>query len=362
MVSSKTEQRIVLTKDNKIKIKEYPIDELKSGQVLVQTICNLISAGTELGVQGAYSEYSSSWSETETSVQPPGWVGGIAKKIERPLGYSNVGRIIAISEDLQKTESFPFQIGDVVLSSGKHASHVVVSPESEHLTKIPHGLSVEEAAFGVLGSISIYGIERANLRLGDYVAVIGMGVVGQLTLQLARYTGCETLIAIDLEARRLEIADKAGATHIVNSNNGGFKKTIREITCGRGTDTVIEASGASSALPMAFDMARPGGKIILLGTPWGRNVEADFFKLHLKELAVIGCHQPRCPKIETTYFPWTQSSNRKKILRMIRDGRLNVKELITHRVPYYEIEEAYRLLREEKDKALGVILLWDQSE
>jgi 2-desacetyl-2-hydroxyethyl bacteriochlorophyllide A dehydrogenase len=354
------EKRIVLTKDNEIEIREYHIDELQNGQVLIQTICSLISAGTELGVQGAYSEFSSSWSETETIVQPPGWVGAIARKVERPLGYSNVGRIIAVSDDLQNTESFPFKIGDVVLSSGKHASHVVVAPESEHLTKVPPGLSSEEAAFGVLGSISIYGIERANLRLGDYVAVIGMGVVGQLTLQLARYTGCEALIAIDLEAGRLEIADKAGATHTVNSSNGDLKKTIREITRGRGTDTVIDASGASSALMLAFDMARAGGKIILLGTPWGRNIEADFFKLHLKELEVIGCHQPRCPKIETTFFPWTQGSNRQKILRMIRDGRLNVKQLITHRVPYYEIEEAYQLLREEKDKALGVILLWDQ--
>ena len=362
MIATKTAKRIVLTKDNKIEIREYPIIELQKGQVLIQTICNLISAGTELGVQGAYSEYSSSWSETESIVQPPDWVGGIARKVERGLGYSNVGRIIALSDDLKATESFPFKLGDVVLSSGNHASHVVVTPEFDHLTSIPHGVSFEEATFGVLGSISIYGIERANLRLGDYVAIIGMGVVGQLALQLARYTGCESLVAIELEAKRLEIAKKAGATHTVNSNNGDLEKRIRKITGGRGIDTVIEASGASSAMMLALDMARAGGKVMLLGTPWNRKIEVDFFKLHLKELEVIGCHQPRCPKIETSYFPWTQSSNRKKILRMIHEGRLNVKQLITHRVPYYEVEEAYRLLREEKDKALGVILLWNQAD
>jgi threonine dehydrogenase-like Zn-dependent dehydrogenase len=165
-----------------------------------------------------------------------------------------------------------------------------------------------------------------------------------------------------LEEKRLEIAKKAGATHIVNSSNSDLKNTIREITRGRGIDTVIEASGASSAMILALDMARAGGKVILLGTPWNRKIEADFFNLHLKELEVIGCHQPRCPTIETSYFPWTKSANRNKILRMIHDGRLNVKQLITHRVPYYEIKEAYRLLRDEKDKALGVILLWDQPD
>jgi len=359
MTTCEMEKRVILTENNEIRIKEYPIQELKKGQVLIQTICNLISAGTELGVQGAYSEYSSSWKENENVVQPPSWVGDITRKIERGLGYSNVGRIIALSDDLEHTETFPYKIGDVVLSSGKHASHVVVSPGSEHLTAVPSGLSAEEASFGVLGSVSIYGIERANLRLGDYVAVVGMGVVGQLALQLARFTGCEGLIAVDLETMRLEVAEKAGATHVVNSNSGDMKKTIRKITGDRGIDTVIEASGASSALPMAIDMARTGGKIILLGTPWSRRIEADFFKLHLKELAVIGCHQPQCPKIETTYFPWTQSSNRQKILRMIHDGRLNVKQLITHRLPYREIKEGYRLLQEKKDKALGVIVLWD---
>jgi 2-desacetyl-2-hydroxyethyl bacteriochlorophyllide A dehydrogenase len=362
VIASKLEKRVILTKDNEIKIKEFPIGTLNSGQVHIQTICSLISAGTELGVQGAYSEYSSSWSEFEYIVQPPAWVGSIARKVERGLGYSNVGRIVALSDDLRNTESFPFRMGDVVLSSGNHASHIVVTPENEHLTPVPQGLSSEEAAFGVLGSVSIYGIERANLRLGDHVAIVGMGVVGQLALQLARYTGCESLIAIDLETKRLEIANKAGATHTVQNSNGDLKKTIREITRGRGIDIVIEASGAASALSLAIDMARTGGKIILLGTPWSRKAEADFFKLHLKELELIGCHQPRCPKIETPYFPWTQSSNRQRILRMIHDGRLDVKRLITHRIPYFEIKEAYRLLREEKDKALGVVILWDQFD
>jgi NADPH:quinone reductase-like Zn-dependent oxidoreductase len=164
MIVGKKERRVVLTKDNEIEIKEYPLNELQNDQVLVQTICNLISAGTELGVQGAFSEYSSSWLETDSIVQPPEWVSEIARKVERTLGYSNVGRIIALGDDLKNGESFPFKLGDVVLSSGKHASHVVITPEFENLTSVPQGVSCEEAAFGVLGSISIYGIQRANLR------------------------------------------------------------------------------------------------------------------------------------------------------------------------------------------------------
>ena len=96
MITCKMEKRVILTKDNEIKIKEFPIRALKSGQVLIQTICNLISAGTELGVQGAYSEYSSSWSEFEYIVQPPAWVGSIARKVEWAMSFYPVVYMLAI--------------------------------------------------------------------------------------------------------------------------------------------------------------------------------------------------------------------------------------------------------------------------
>ena len=80
---------------------------------------------------------------------------------------------------------------------------------------------------------------------------------------------------------------------------------------------------------------------------------------HLKELTLTGCHQPKCPTADTIYFPWTQQYNRRQILKMIAHNRLNVSALISHKLPYYEVGEAYRLLRDEKDKALGIVLDWE---
>lgn len=359
MQKSKTERRVVLTEDNQLEIREYPLPAMRPDQVLIESACSLISAGTELGIQGAYAEYSAAWKHDEPTVQHARWIGGVAQRVERSLGYSNVGHIVAVGGEVEKNDNLPFKIGDMVLSSGNHSSHVIVTPGSDHLTPVPAGLSCEEAAFGVLGSVSLYGIERAGLRLGDHVAIIGMGVVGQLAVQLAIRTGCESVTAIDLESSRLEIAQRAGATHIVDVSTEDLNARVRDITHGDGIHTVIEASGASSAIPEAIDIARTGGTILLLGTPWRRNVEADLFLVHLKELAIVGCHQPLCPKVETPAFPWTQSSNRRQILRMIEDGRLNVKQLVTHRKSFLEIEEAYRLLKDEKDKSLAVVLEWN---
>ena len=105
-------------------------------------------------------------------------------------------------------------------------------------------------------------------------------------------------------------------------------------------------------------MARIGGRIMLLGSIWHRTVEIDFMSFHEKELTLVGCHQPKCPTTATPAFPWTQQYNRRQILRMIARGELDVECLTTHRMPCGEAQKAYRLLREERDKALGIVLTW----
>lgn len=360
MKEKKEGTRLVLTEENKIEVRSFPVPSPQPGQVLIQSVSTLISAGTELGVQEVHSSPYGTWAGGGDSVvASPGWVANINEKNEQFLGYSNAGRVIEIAKDLMDDPEFTIENGDLVLSSGNHSSHVIESPREKPLVAIPKGLSTEEASFGVLGSVAIYGIERSGLELGKTAAIIGMGVVGQITLQLAHYTGCELLVALDLLDNRLEIAGRNGATHIFNAKGDGFRREVRELTAGRGFDVIIEASGALPAIPLAVDLAAAGGRIVLLGSPWRRRVEVDFFDIHLKELNIIGCHQPRCPTEATAFFPWTQEYNRRQILKMISDGRLDVQRLITHRLPYQGADEAYRKLRDEKDTCLGVVLGWE---
>jgi threonine dehydrogenase-like Zn-dependent dehydrogenase len=214
----------------------------------------------------------------------------------------------------------------------------------------------EEATFGVLGSVAAHGVRRARIELGEYVAVTGMGLVGQLALQLVAQTGCEALVAVDLSQARLQLAARHGATHTRNPRTEDLAGAVEQITGGRGLDCIIEASGYPDLLPTLFDTARIGGRVLLLGSIWHRKVEVDFMPFHLKELTLLGVHQPKCPTVPTPYFPWTQAYNRRQILKMIGDGRLRVRPLITHVLPFTAAAEAYRLLRDEKDRALGVVL------
>jgi L-iditol 2-dehydrogenase len=326
-----TGQQVIVTPDNRISTETYAIQAPEPDEVLVETICTLISAGTELGTQEQVRGH------------------------DFTPGYSNVGRILAVGADAKE-----YRVGDRVLSLAPHASHVISSTAPHSLRPIPDGVTDAEATFGVLGSVAMHGVRKARIELGEHVLVTGMGLVGQLVLRLVTGSGAETLTAVDLVDERLARAEAGGALHTVNPRTTDLKTTVDQVTQDRGLDVVIEASGYPDVLPQAFDLCRIGGRIILLGSIWHRKVEIDFMDFHEKELVLMGCHQPKCPIHPTATFPWTQQYNRGQILTMIADGRLDVRSLITHHLPFTEAKKGYRLLQKEQDQALGVVLQWQR--
>ena len=322
--------QIIVKPDDTIAVEDFEIGQPDCGEVLIETVSTLISAGTELGTQ----------EQTRINDFAP--------------GYSNAGQIIAVGQDIKD-----YAVGDRVLSLGRHATHVTVSATVQSLAVIPNDVTFDQGTYGVLGSVSLHGVRRAKVELGEFVVITGMGLVGQLALQLVSQTGCEILIALDLSDRRLEVAKDSGATHVLNPQHADVCSEINRITAGRGIDLVIEASGYPELLPVAFQLARIGGRVMLLGSIWHRKIEVDFMDFHEKELTLMGCHQPKCPTTSTHHFPWTQQYNRRQILKMISHNQLDVDGLTTHRFPCRQIAEAYRLLRDERDKSLGILLSWN---
>ena len=155
-----TGRRVVVHPENRVGVENFDIRPPEQGEVLIETVSTLISAGTELGTQ----------EQQRTHNFTP--------------GYSNTGRIIAVGEGVE------YEVGARVLSLGSHASHVTVSAAPPSLAKLPDSVSFDDGTYGVLGSVSMHGVRKARIELGEFVAITGMGAVGQLALQLAAQTGC----------------------------------------------------------------------------------------------------------------------------------------------------------------------------
>ncbi|MBM3215888.1 zinc-binding alcohol dehydrogenase [Candidatus Poribacteria bacterium] len=319
-------RRIVVRSDGRIEVEAYDIPSPGRGQVLIETICTAVSAGTELGVQEQ------------------------ARSGDYHPGYSNVGRIVECGAGVDG-----FSPGDRVLSFGNHASHVVSGTDSPYLIPVPDDVGSDEGAFGVIGSVSMHGARKANAALGEHVLVTGVGMVGQIVVQLLARTGAETLIAMDLSSFRLEVALQHGATHTLDARASDTADAIRDLTHGRGIDVAVEASGYPDVIPSLVDYSRIGGRIVLLGSIWHRPVTLDLMPFHEKEITMMGCHQPKCPPKGNSYYPWSQEYNRRTFLHWIADGRLRIADLITHRLAADDAPTAYQLLREERDRALGVL-------
>jgi 2-desacetyl-2-hydroxyethyl bacteriochlorophyllide A dehydrogenase len=318
--------RIVVRPDGRVEDEEFPVPAPGPNQVLIRTEVTAVSAGTELGVQ----------EQKRTGDYHP--------------GYSNVGRIVRCGENVRG-----FEDGMRVLSFGNHASHVVSGATPSSLFAVPEAATSEEAAFGVIGSVSMHGARKARVEWGEHVLLVGAGMVGQLALQFLARCGGETLTVVDLSGYRLSIAREHGATHTLNPNDTDIRTSLEAITRGRGVDVTVEASGYPDVLPTLIEVMRIGGRIVLLGSIWHRPVTLDLMPFHEKELVMVGCHQPKCPPLGNSYYPWSQEYNRRTFLEWLAAGRLSVRPLITHKFPARDAARAYRLLRDERDAALGVV-------
>ena len=188
-----------------------------------------------------------------------------------PLGYCNVGRVIAVGEGVSE-----FKVGDRVASNGHHAEYVCVPKNLA--AHIPEGVSDEEAAFTVIGSIGLQGIRLLNPTLGESVVVVGLGLIGLLTAQLLRANGC-TVIGTDIDEAKLSLAKQWGIIPF-NPSKGDVVKFVHEQTGGVGTDGVIITASAKNnqIIAQSAQMSRKRGRIILVGVIGLDISRADFYE------------------------------------------------------------------------------------
>lgn len=348
---------------------EIPCPQIKNNHVIVQTTCSLISSGTErmllefgrANILGKIKQQPEKVKQVFDKVKTDGVVAtleAVKSKLDQPisLGYCQAGLVREISEN-----NTDFAMGDRVVTNGPHAEIVRVP---HNLTvKIPDQVEDESAVFSVLGAVALQGIRLAAPTLGETFAVIGLGLVGQLTVQLLIAQGCRVL-AIDLDKKRCELAEQFGATAFQIKTDTDVLSFAESFSRYRGVDGVLITASTQSNLPVeqAAKMCRQRGRIVLVGVAGLALSRDDFYK---KELSFqVSCsygpgrydenYEKRGQDYPIAHARWTAQRNIEAFLDMLACGKVKTDALITHRFIFSDAVDAYGTL--EDKSALGIVL------
>lgn len=343
-------------KNGQTLLEEVPAPQVKRGAVLIQTRRSLVSLGTERMLV----EFGKA-NLIEKARQQPDKVKMVLDKIKAdglmptleavfnklgqplPLGYCNVGEVIAVGEGVSD-----IQIGDRVASNGSHAEIVCVPRNL--VAKIPEGVTDEEATFTVIGSIGLQGVRLLNPSLGETVVVIGLGLIGLLTAELLRINGCR-VIGFDLDENKLQIARQKGIIAVNSSTGNDPVQFVESLTNGTGADGVIITASVKSdeLISQAARMSRKRGRIILVGVVGLNLSRAEFYE---KELTFqVSCsygpgrydddYEQKGVDYPLAFVRWTENRNFQTILQLLSSGLLEVKPLITEVVPLHQYDKIY---------------------
>lgn len=331
-------KKVVFTAPWTVELQEddMELNSVPEGQAVIRTHYSLISAGTELACL----------SGRETWFKMPGG-----------SGYCSVGEIIAIGKNVSG-----FKPGDVVFQYGQHAG-LITAPVGGVFLKIPAGLDEKLAPFARMASIAMAAIRVSKIELGDYVAVIGQGLVGIMAAQLARLQGA-TVIVADVSAKRLELSRACGIEHRFNPGQCNLKEKVMAVTGGEGVSTLIDASGSPRVIVESLPLIAQLGELILLGSPRGecqKDITDVLNYCHLFGRGCItfkGAHEWRYPVERDKFVKHSLERNTRIIFDLMVSNRLVAKPLISHVLGAEQAGQAYEGLRTKKDEYYGVLFDW----
>ncbi len=377
-------QLLQSVRTGEVSLAEVPPPQVAPGSVLVRNLASVLSAGTErkLAEFGGKNllQKAASRPDLVRQVIDKARREGVASALDAvqsrlneaaPLGYSSAGVVLEVGEGVSDIRP-----GDRVACAGYgYACHAqVVAVPQLLVVKIPlqrHGaagreVSFEEAAFTTLGAIALHGIRTADVKLGDAVAVIGLGIVGQLTVQLLHAAGCRVL-AFDPNRTRAALAQQQGAERAANSPDE-FKSACTA-ACGQGVDAVVITADTASNEPvqLAGEIARDRATVVAVGAV-GMTIPRKLYYEKELDFRISRSYGPGRydPHYEEKgfsypvgYVPWTQTRNMEAFLNLLAEGKLDVQALITHRFSIADGIRAYDLISGKTGQPyLGVVVTY----
>jgi len=370
----------VLIKRGKAFVEEVPAPTVGDDSVLVQVYYSCISVGTEISgmVSSGESLLKKALNQPEkvmkilVNIKKNGLAQTIHKvqsKLEEGAvtGYSATGIVLEVGNNIKD-----ITVGDRVACAGagiaNHAEYIEVPRNL--LAKVPEGVDFNEASTVTLGAIALQGVRRADPKLGEFVAVLGLGVLGQITVQLLKANGCR-VIGTDLDEKRIQKALELGMDQGVNPSVEDAVKAAVAFSNGNGVDTAIITTDTNSNEPLiqAFRMCRKKGKVVLVGVVDMHFNREEMYKKELDLLISTSYGPGRYDEgyehkgllYPYAYVRWTETRNMEEYLRLIAEEKINIKALIDKEYAIEKAPEAYESLSVSGSKPLIVLLKYPQQ-
>ncbi len=370
----------VLIKSGEVVVEEIPAPEVSPKNILVAVTSSCVSVGTEMASvrMSGLPLYKRALRQPENVKRVLEMMRdqGIKRTLERvqgklsagaPTGYSAAGVVIAVGEEVEG-----FTIGDRVACAGAGiANHAeVINVPVNLAVKVPASVSDQDASTVTLGAIAMQGVRRTAPTLGETIAVIGLGILGQLTIQLLKANGCR-VIGTDLDPKKVEIALAHGMDEAVEGDED-FVDRVVQLTDGYGADAVIisAATPSDSVVSQAMRATRKKGRVVLVGDVGLNLRRSDFYTKELDFFISTSYGPGRYDPVyeeggqdyPIAYVRWTENRNMEAYLRLIADGRLQLNDLPVETYPVEEAGKAYAKLKGEGEKPLLVFLTYSGSE
>jgi threonine dehydrogenase-like Zn-dependent dehydrogenase len=341
-------QGLVLVAPRKLIYESFEDVALAAGEVRIKTLYSGISAGTELTQYRATSPYMTKlWDEerrlylTESGVS---WEYPV-----RNLGYEEVGKVVEVGSAVTD-----IPIGALVFGTWWHRTHHVASADWVRPRLMPPGADPRMGIFSHIGAVALNGVHDGRVRIGETVAIFGMGTVGQIVAQAARQSGA-TVIAVDLLEARLEMARALGTRFTLNALHDKPAETIKNMTGNRGADVCFEASGSTIALNEAIRAAAYSARVVAMGLYQGqaRGLElGDEF--HHNRINIVGSQiSGTDPELK---YRWDKMRLWQTAIRLQAEGILNLIPLITHTVPFDRAAELFELLDQKPEDVVEAVI------
>ncbi len=363
---------------NSLTIEELPVPVCKSGGVLVKTVYSAISVGTEImklkNADLSYFQMAKKKPEqvkdvlnTLTQLGPVATYRKVMNKLDSmsPLGYSLVGEVIEVGKGVENLKK-----GDMVACGGAgYANHAEVNFIPKNLcAKVPDGVELKHASFSTIASVAMQGFRQTESAIGENVAVIGLGLLGQILIQIINANGCRAF-GFDISQSKCDLAISNGAYFAQTATKTNFEEEIGLLTNGFGCDSIIITTGTQSNDPiiLAGKIARNKAKIVDIGItkmdlPWDLyyHKELDFrFSCSYGPGRYDPVYEEKGVDYPIGHVRWTEQRNMMSIMQLLKDGKINFSKLITHEFNFSDSEKVFLDIKEGKEDYLGVVLKYD---